>query len=173
MIASTASAIYYGYMDTPIGSLLLAGSQGALTGVHVDGHAHTPPLAPAWERDDGALDDVRAQLDEYFAGTRTRFDLPVAPAGTAFQLAVWSALQEIPFGETRSYGDIARRLGRPDAVRAVGAANGHNPISIVIPCHRVIGSDGSLTGYGWGVERKGWLLAHENGGAADPAPRLF
>lgn len=169
MTTTAAAVIRYRYTDTPIGRLLLAGSQDALVGVYVDAHEHTPALDPAWRRDDDALEDARVQLDEYFAGARTRFDLPVRPTGTAFQLAVWSALQEIPFGETRSYGDIARRIGRPDAVRAVGAANGNNPISIVVPCHRVIGSDGSLTGYGWGVERKSWLLEHERGRPA----RLF
>lgn len=172
MIATATSAVRYGYTDTPIGSLLLTGSEDALTGVYVDGHARTPALEPTWERDDGGLDGARAQLDEYFAGTRTGFDVPVRPVGTAFQLAVWSALREIPFGETRSYGDIARRIGRPGAVRAVGAANGHNPVAIVVPCHRVIGSDGRLTGYGWGVERKAWLLEHEHALPASP-PRLL
>ncbi len=163
----------YGYTDSPLGRLLVVGEQDALTGLHVDGHEHAPTVHPDWERDDGDLDEVRAQLEAYFAGQRTDFDLAVRPAGSAFQREVWAALSEIPFGETRTYGQIATRISRPDAVRAIGAANGANPISIVIPCHRVIGADGSLTGYGWGVERKSWLLDHERGHAPTGTPRLF
>jgi len=100
-------------------------------------------------------------LRDYFAGTLHAFDLPLAPRGTPFQLAVWNALLEVPWGETISYAELARRVGKPSAVRAVGAANGANPIPVIIPCHRVIGSNGSLTGYGGGIERKQWLLAHE------------
>ncbi len=107
-----------------------------------------------------------AQLREYFAGSRTQFDLPLAPAGTAFQLDAWTALRAIPYGETRSYTEQAAALGRPRAVRAVGSANGRNPIAIVVPCHRVVGSRGGLTGYGGGVDRKRWLLAHEQDAAA-------
>ncbi len=101
------------------------------------------------------------QLTEYFAGTRTVFDLPLRPSGTAFQREAWNALLEIPYGSTASYGEQARHIGKPDAVRAIGAANGRNPIGIVIPCHRVIGANGSLTGYGGGIETKAWLLRHE------------
>ncbi|MCA9677318.1 MAG: methylated-DNA--[protein]-cysteine S-methyltransferase, partial [Myxococcales bacterium] len=108
--------------------------------------------------------DVRAQLAAYLDGARRAFDVPLAPAGTPFQLAVWDALLAIPYGATESYGALARRLGRPHAARAVGAANGQNPISIIVPCHRVIGADGSLTGYGGGLPAKRWLLAHEQGG---------
>jgi methylated-DNA-[protein]-cysteine S-methyltransferase len=110
---------------------------------------------------DGVIADAVRQLDEYFAGTRREFELELAPRGTAFQLAVWGALLTIPYGATASYGDIARSVGRPNAVRAVGQANGRNPLAIVVPCHRVIGSDHSLTGYGGGIERKRYLLGLE------------
>jgi len=140
-------------MDSPVGRLTLLWD-GALIGVEFDG-------APRGERSDRALAPVRGQLEEYFARRRERFDLPMAPAGTPFQRAVWAALARIPYGRTVSYGDIARQIGRPRAVRAVGAANGHNPIAIIVPCHRVIGADGSLTGYGGGMPRKRWLLEHE------------
>jgi methylated-DNA-[protein]-cysteine S-methyltransferase len=114
-----------------------------------------------WRADEGAFEALQRQLEEYFAGRRTTWDLELRPSGTPFQLAVWSALRDIPYGATVGYGELAAHIGRPSAARAVGAANGANPISIVIPCHRVIGADGSLTGYGWGVEQKAWLLAHE------------
>lgn len=144
-------------LETPIGRLTLAASGEALVAIDFPGGARTGP--------DGAglpvLERARQQLLEYFAGSRTSFDLPCAPAGTAFQRAVWRELAAIPFGETRSYGELAARLGRPAAARAVGAANGRNPLPVVIPCHRVIGADGSLTGYGGGEERKRWLLRHE------------
>jgi methylated-DNA-[protein]-cysteine S-methyltransferase len=107
------------------------------------------------------LDDLTTQLREYFAGKRKTFDFPLAPRGTEFQLAVWNALLDIPYGDTTTYAELARRIGRPSAVRAVGAANGANPIPVIIPCHRVIGSNGTLTGYGGGIERKQWLLALE------------
>lgn len=109
----------------------------------------------------GRLDDLTTQLTEYFSGKRKTFTFPLAPRGTAFQLAVWNALLEIPYGDTITYAELARRIGRPSAVRAVGAANGANPIPVIIPCHRVIGSNGTLTGYGGGIERKQWLLALE------------
>jgi O-6-methylguanine DNA methyltransferase len=120
--------------------------------------ASAPSLAPSGHP---VLTQARKQLAEYFAGKRTDFDLPLSATGTEFQESVWRALQEIPYGRTVSYGKIATRIGRPAAVRAVGAANGANPIAIVIPCHRVIGADGSLTGYGGGEPRKKWLLDHE------------
>jgi methylated-DNA-[protein]-cysteine S-methyltransferase len=151
----------YSHVETPIGQVLLAGRPGVLTGLFVASHERCPALPSAWRRDDDALAEARRQLEEYFAGTRTAFDLPLELEGTPFQVMVWSALRDIPFGETISYGELARRVARPGASRAVGAANGRNPISIVIPCHRVIGADGRLTGYGWGHERKAWLLQHE------------
>jgi len=118
-------------------------------------------LDPAWRRDDAALAEPARQLAEYFAGERTEFELELAPHGTDFQRRVWGLLLEIPYGETRTYGSLANELGNPRSVRAVGLANGRNPISIVVPCHRVIGADGTLVGYGGGLERKRTLLAHE------------
>jgi methylated-DNA-[protein]-cysteine S-methyltransferase len=153
--------IVFGYVPAPFGKLLVAKEGDAVVEIHfrpgnVDG-----------VRDDDAIADVAAQLGEYFRGERRAFDLPLAPRGTEFQLACWRALQRIPYGETRSYSQIAREIGRPAAVRAVGAANGANPIPIVIPCHRVVGSNGSLTGFGGGIETKRWLLALES------TPTLF
>ena len=155
------SPTVYGFTSTPIGKVLLVGVRSALTGLYMADHAHTPPAAESWVPDRGELDNVRRQLDEYFSGARSGFDIITRPAGTPFQRAVWSMLEAIPYGATVTYGEIAGRLRRPSAARAVGAANGQNPISIVIPCHRVIGAGGDLTGYGWGLERKAWLLRHE------------
>lgn len=154
---------YYGLTDTPFARLLLVGSaDGALEGVYLADHERAPQIDPDWAPDAGRLDDVRKQFDEYFTGDRRTFELETWPAGSEFQRQVWSALQEIPYGETASYGEIAEQIGRPQASRAVGAANGQNPISIVIPCHRVIGASGRLTGYGWGLAKKSWLLQHEH-----------
>jgi methylated-DNA-[protein]-cysteine S-methyltransferase len=158
---SQPSPTVYGFTSTPIGKALLVGSGPALVGLYMADHARTPAAAGSWLPDRGQLDNVREQLDAYFSGTRTAFEIITRPVGTTFQLAVWTALAEIPYGTTLSYREIAARLGRPTATRAVGAANGQNPISIVIPCHRVIGASGDLTGYGWGLERKAWLLSHE------------
>jgi methylated-DNA-[protein]-cysteine S-methyltransferase len=127
----------------------------------MDGQRHAPAPAPGQRRDDRWFVGIVDQLEAYFAGELTTFDMPLKLSGTHFQLRVWSELQRIPYGETISYGELARRLGNPAAVRAVGLANGRNPITIVVPCHRVIGADGSLTGYGGGLERKAWLLDHE------------
>jgi methylated-DNA-[protein]-cysteine S-methyltransferase len=158
----------YSTLTTPIGELLLtADDDGALTAVNLP---NRHPDSTGWERDDELLGDARRQLTEYFAGERTTFDLPLAPAGTPFQLRVWDALQRIPYGETASYGELARELGEGGQdhrlARAVGAANGRNPIAIVVPCHRVIGADGSLTGYAGGLECKRALLDLEVGRAA-------
>ncbi len=146
--------------DTPIGPLLLVADGDALTAVHLpgfhDGEAPGEEGAPV-------LDEAAAQLTAYFAGERTAFALPLAPRGTPFQQAVWEALRRIPYGETRSYAQVARGLGRPERVRAVGSANARNPLAIVVPCHRVVGSDGSLTGYAGGLERKRALLDLERG----------
>jgi methylated-DNA-[protein]-cysteine S-methyltransferase len=144
-------------MKSPIGTLTLVENEGALVGLYLENG--NPP--PAMQRSTPLLKEAQRQLREYFAGERSTFELPLRLEGTAFQRAVWGALAKIPFGKTCSYADIARRVGRPKAVRAVGAANGANPIALVIPCHRVIGADGSLTGYGGGLPRKKWLLAHE------------
>ena len=146
---------------SPIGALTLVATDAALVGLFMEAHASEPLIAEADDRRTPLLSTVSAQLDEYFAGRRERFDVPLAPRGTAFQTSVWAVLQRIPFGVTWSYAQVARALGTPKAVRAVGAANGRNPISVIIPCHRVIGADGSLTGYGGGLPRKRWLLAHE------------
>ena len=154
-------------LDSPIGEILLVGDCHALRGLYMPPHRHAPsPEDGDWTRDDDAFPEAHAQLAEYFAGERTAFDLELAPAGTPWQHRVWAALREIPHGETRSYGEIARALGAPGASRAVGHANGRNPISIVVPCHRVVGSDGRLTGYGGGMERKAALLALERREAA-------
>ena len=141
-------------------------SERGLTGIYMETSNRAQPLTEraAWQRDDARLAEARRQLTEYFAGTRTAFDLVFDEAGvggTPFQRQVWEALLEIPYGETISYGELARRIGQPLAVRAVGAANGRNPLSIVVPCHRVIGADGTLTGYGGGMDRKRLLLALE------------
>jgi methylated-DNA-[protein]-cysteine S-methyltransferase len=152
----------YRHVDSPVGRIRLSGrDDGVLTGLHLADHHRCPPPGMGWTCDDTAFAGVREQLEEYFAGARTDFDVPLDLEGSPFQVAVWTALRAIPYGETTSYAGIARAVGRPDAVRAVGAANGRNPISIIVPCHRVVGADGSLTGYGWGVERKAWLLQHE------------
>ncbi|MGA2842418.1 MAG: methylated-DNA--[protein]-cysteine S-methyltransferase [Steroidobacteraceae bacterium] len=153
----------YTTIDSPIGRLLLHSDGAALTGLYMDVPAHLPRGMDAWveDRNAGPLPETIRQLGEYFAGRRREFDLPWRLHGTEFQQRVWNALMEIPYGATWSYGELAKRLGNPNASRAVGLANGRNPISILVPCHRVIGADGSLTGYGGGLERKRWLLAHE------------
>jgi len=147
---------------SPIGTLLLSGDGEALTGVYMERHRHEPePPVRSGRRNDAAFRAAREQLEAYFASELQVFDLPLAPQGTEFQQRVWTTLRDIPYGETISYAELARRIGKPQAVRAVGGANGRNPISIIVPCHRVIGADGSLTGFGGGIERKRWLLAHE------------
>ena len=153
----------YTEMTSPLGTLRLTAEDGALTGVHFPGQKHDRPRQPDWQRDDAhpVLAGARAQLGEYFDGRRTSFDLPLAPRGTPFQQAVWQALLAVPFGATSTYGAIAGAIGRPTAVRAVGAAVGANPIGIVVPCHRIVGADGSLTGYAGGLDRKARLLALE------------
>jgi methylated-DNA-[protein]-cysteine S-methyltransferase len=151
----------YRYVDSPIGRIRLAGHHGQLSRLHLADHDRCPPAEAQWTLDPGAFDDVRQQLDEYFDGTREVFDVALDLQGSPFQVEVWTALRAIPYGQTTSYAAIAQAVGRPAAVRAVGAANGRNPISIIVPCHRVIGADGRLTGYGWGVDRKAWLLDHE------------
>ncbi len=152
-------------IESPVGELLLAGRDGALTGLYMLGSPRPFAVPEAWTREDGdpALAAAAAELGEYFAGARREFSLPLSPAGNPFELRVWSALREIPYGETVSYGELARRIGAPTAARAVGLANGRNPISVIVPCHRVIGADGSLTGYGGGLERKRVLLDLEAG----------
>lgn len=167
--AAMAEAVGYDIVDSPVGRIALTGDDRALTGLYLlDAGDRSATVRPEWNRRPGGFPDAERQLGEYFAGARTDFDLPLAPRGSLFQLAVWAQLTRIPFGETASYGQVALALGKSMvASRAVGLANGRNPISIIIPCHRVIGADGSMTGYGWGVERKEWLLRHE--GALSPA----
>lgn len=158
-------------IDSPMGELLLVASDDGLTTLHYAGGRHAPE--ELGERGTTpVLDEARRQLDEYFAKTRTEFDLPLAPRGEPFQLKVWDLLRQIPYGATRSYGELARMLGDVNYSQAVGAANGRNPISVIVPCHRVIGADGSLTGYAGGLERKRYLLALEEPAPAD-AGRLF
>jgi len=150
------------HVDSPIGRLLLTSDGTALTGLYTN-PSRKSQSTQGWEEDAGIgpLAATARQLHEYFAGTRREFDLPLRLQGTVFQRRVWQELTEIPYGTTWSYGQLAKRLGNPNASRAVGLANGQNPISILVPCHRVIGADGSLTGYGGGLERKQWLLTHE------------
>jgi methylated-DNA-[protein]-cysteine S-methyltransferase len=150
----------YGVQPSPLGDLVLVGDAHGLHQLDfVDGR--NAPSVEHYVRDDGAFKEAARQLAAYFAGELRQFELPLVPKGTPFQQRVWSALQQIPFGATTTYGQLAERLGDPRAVRAVGLANGRNPIAIVIPCHRVIGANGSLTGYGGGLHRKQWLLARE------------
>jgi methylated-DNA-[protein]-cysteine S-methyltransferase len=152
----------YSYLDTPIGTLLIAGDDHSIHRIEFPSHGKARRPEPDWrESTRGPVAEAIRQLREYFAGRRSDFDLPLAPQGTAFQKTVWDRLLEIPYGETISYGELARRVGNPKASRAVGAANGQNPIPIVIPCHRVIGSNGKLTGFGGGLPVKETLLALE------------
>ncbi|MDX6630854.1 MAG: methylated-DNA-[protein]-cysteine S-methyltransferase [Gaiellales bacterium] len=152
-------SVAYTTMASPLGELLLTAADGHLTGLYLPAQVQGPPARAV--RDDGAFATMRCQLEEYFAGERREFELPVAPPGTPFQQRVWAELPRIGYGETISYAELASRVGRPTAIRAAGAANGANPVSIVIPCHRVIGSNGSLTGYGGGLEAKRTLLELE------------
>jgi methylated-DNA-[protein]-cysteine S-methyltransferase len=154
---SKMKEMYFGYYQSPIGLIEIAWSSGAVRSIdfvekYRDDYASN-----------GMAQGVVRQIEGYFNGTRTEFDVALDPQGTDFQKAVWRQLLRIPFGRTASYGDIARAIGKPKAVRAVGGANARNPISLVVPCHRIIGSDGSLTGYGGGLWRKEWLLKHEGG----------
>jgi methylated-DNA-[protein]-cysteine S-methyltransferase len=154
------------HVETPLGRLRLLATDQTLAGIYFPEHAGAPAAAPSAPPGHEVLEAASAQLRQYFAGERTSFELPLAPEGTEFQRQVWAALGAIPYGETRSYGDLAGQLQRRKAVRAVGAANGRNPLSIVVPCHRVVGADGSLTGYAGGAAAKAWLLAHEQRTAA-------
>jgi methylated-DNA-[protein]-cysteine S-methyltransferase len=156
--------VIYRVLDSPVGGLLLARDAAGLRLIHFQQGRHPTQPAAEWRRDDAAFDDVVSQFEQYFEGKRRQFDLPLAPEGTPFQQRVWSALRDIPYGQTISYGELAARIGQRSASRAVGLANGCNPLPIVIPCHRVIGSNGKLTGYGGGVAIKERLLTLERGG---------
>lgn len=161
--------------STPVGDYLLVVDEGALTGLYAVGQKHLPATELMGDCDDTVASDVVTQLDEYFAGTRRRFDLALSPHGTAFQHAVWDALMDIPYAQTMSYGELAASLGRPTASRAVGGATGRNPLSIIVPCHRLVGSTGQLLGYAGGASTKQLLLDHERriAGVADQElPRL-
>lgn len=164
------SRLLYTRMDSPIGELVLTGDGRALRGLHMTRGRRPLTGEPDWHEADDAFEEVRAQLADYFAGRRTSFDVPLALEGTTFQLEVWRGLLEIDYGETISYGELARRIGRPRAVRAVGLANGRNPIAVIVPCHRVIGANGTLTGYGGGLDNKRLLLDLE---ARLVAPAMF
>ena len=153
----------YTQLDSPIGELLLAGDGRALQRLSMQDGRHPLRVDPLWERREEPFAGVISQLGEYFDGTRRTFDVPLALAGNPFELRVWQALCEIPYGETVSYGEIAQAIGQPTAARAVGLANGRNPVALIVPCHRVIGANGSLTGYGGGLERKRFLLDLEAG----------
>jgi methylated-DNA-[protein]-cysteine S-methyltransferase len=146
---------------SPLGPLLLVRNSRGLAGLYMSDQENAPSPGPSCHEDATRFDDVKDQLDSYFVGRRMAFDLTLAPEGTPFQRAVWSLLVTIPHGTTTTYAALAARLGRPGALRAVGAANARNPIGIIVPCHRVVGADGSLTGYAGGIERKRWLLEHE------------
>jgi methylated-DNA-[protein]-cysteine S-methyltransferase len=156
MINQTQFAI----MNTPIGPLLIAENLSGVSAIIFNADAFSIP--DSWIQVESLSSEVMKQLQQYFSGERYEFDLPLAPEGTSFQLEVWRALEKIPYGETISYLDLAKQIGKPAAVRAVGAANGANPLPIVIPCHRVIGHNGKLTGYGGGLEKKQYLLSMES-----------
>ncbi|MFC9343410.1 methylated-DNA--[protein]-cysteine S-methyltransferase [Streptomyces sp. NPDC057020] len=162
-------AIQHTVVDSPYDPLTLVAVDGVLSRVHMTGQRHRPPEETFGEPDPSPFGEAIRQLDAYFAGELTEFDLPLNLIGTPFQLRVWEGLLRIPYGETRTYGELAEELGNPGASRAVGLANGKNPVSIIVPCHRVVGASGSLTGYGGGLDRKQRLLAFESGTAAPAA----
>jgi len=159
----------YDYYDSPCGRMLLVADGDALCGAYFVGQKHFREVDPVWRRDPASapLAQARRQFDEYFAGKRKAFDVPLAPEGTPFQRAVWKAIAGVPFGATISYAELARRAGRPGSARAAGAATGRNPIGIIVPCHRIVGADGSLTGYAGGMDKKRALLALEAGSAGN------
>lgn len=152
---------HYAITDSPIGELLVLGDEAKVRGLLMNGDGAFDDRKLDLTQDQEAFADTIKQLEQYFAGDRDTFELPLEPSGTEFQRAVWNALEQIPYGETRSYGEIAAQVGRPKAARAVGMANNRNPIAVIVPCHRVIGSGGALVGYAGGLERKIWLLDHE------------
>ncbi|HEY2258959.1 MAG TPA: methylated-DNA--[protein]-cysteine S-methyltransferase [Solirubrobacteraceae bacterium] len=155
--------VLYDTIPSPIGELLLIGDRDALHGLHMLEGRRPVPVDPRWRHAPDAFTDVAGQLDEYFQGRRATFTVPLALTGTTFQLRVWAALQQIGHGQTISYAELARRIGQPAGARAVGLANGRNPVAVIVPCHRVIATDGRLTGYGGGLERKRLLLDLESG----------
>ncbi|MCA3014293.1 MAG: methylated-DNA--[protein]-cysteine S-methyltransferase [Myxococcaceae bacterium] len=156
-----ANVVSYGVIDSPVGRLLLTSDGKGLTGLYPPAHGRQPAIGAGWQRHDAFFTGVKDQLEAYFAGRLTRFEVSLAAKGTPFQRRVWDALLEVPYGATVTYGEVAARLGCPAAARAVGLANGRNPISIIVPCHRVVGRSGKLTGYAGGLELKRTLLDHE------------
>ncbi|WP_079132051.1 methylated-DNA--[protein]-cysteine S-methyltransferase [Streptomyces nanshensis] len=168
-----SGGVHHTVVDSPLGALTLVADGGALTGVYFEDHLRGPSPGALGPRDETGFDEARRQLAEYFAGERQRFDLPLAPRGEPFRQRVWALLRQIPYGETRSYGLLARELGDPALAQAVGSANGRNPLSVIVPCHRVVGADGSLTGYAGGLERKRFLLELEGAASVTRTARLF
>jgi len=155
---------HYDFYDGPQGRMLLVANDEGLCGVYFDGQKYLPPVESGWRRDaNAAVQQAKRELAEYFGGERKRFETALAPEGTDFQRSVWKAISTVAFGETITYGELARRAGSAGSARAAGAATGRNPIGIIVPCHRIVGSDGSLTGYAGGIERKRALLALESG----------
>lgn len=151
----------YTLLESPLGALRIVGDGERIAAITMEQQRWAAPHECSWRRRDSAFAAARGQLREYFAGERREFALPLALDGTPFRLAVWRALATIPYGATRTYGELAAAIGRPGAARAVGLANGRNPFAVVLPCHRVVGAGGGLVGYGGGLERKAWLLRHE------------
>ena len=172
MAAGSTKGVRHTVVGSPVGPLTVVADGAALIGLYFDGHLRPPRLADPGPRVDGGFDAAVRQLGEYFAGTRREFDLELAPRGSAFEKKVWTLLTKIPYGETRTYGQLAAELGDPSGAQAVGNANGWNPISIVVPCHRVVGTSGGLTGYAGGLHRKRFLLSLEEPPAAEDG-RLF
>lgn len=163
-----STVIYFSFIESPLGRMVARGDGEFVTGLFIPPHKHWQGIGDAWQRRDELFAELRDQLAEYFAGRRRAFDVPIKLTGTPFQQQVWRELTRIPFAATISYAQLATRIGRPDASRAVGHANGRNPISILVPCHRVVGSDGALVGYAAGVDKKRWLLEWER--RATPSP---
>lgn len=156
-------SIYFEYLDSPLGELLIVGDGVHVTRLYLPNHKRTVQPEASWQQAVHPFEQARQELAEYFAGERQAFEVPIKAGGTPFQQRVWQQLVRIPFGVTISYAELARRVGQPNASRAVGNANGRNPISIIVPCHRVIGADGRLTGYAGGLDNKRWLLDWERG----------
>ena len=166
---------YYDFYDSPHGRMLLVASDEGLTGIYFDGQKYHAAIEPEWREDpaNACLRQAKRELAEYFAGQRKRFETPLAPEGTSFQHAIWRAISTVGFGSTITYGALASRAGFPGNARAAGAATGRNPLTIIVPCHRIVGSDGSLTGYAGGLDRKRALLALEEARAESPTADLL